>query len=81
MGIQLTKKMEIALSMQNKRIEFECDFISEGKVKDYIKLCEGKHIQQIAYSSYHDAFTQICFGCKRIRTSLKKDDVISEDSE
>lgn len=60
---------------------FSCEFCSEGKVKDAIKECEGKHVQQIAYSSYHDAFTQICFGCKKIRTSLKKDDVSSEDSE
>ncbi len=52
--------------------EFELCFESEGMVKDKIKECEGKHIQQIAYSSYHDALTQICFGCKKIRTSLNK---------
>ena len=51
------------------------EFISEGKVKDAIKECEGKHIQQIAYSSYHEAFTQICFGCGKVRTSLKEDEV------
>ena len=56
-------------------INFKLLFCSEGVVKDNIKLCEGKHIQQIAYSSYHDALTQICFGCKLIRTSLKKEDV------
>jgi len=50
-------------------------FESEGKVKDAIKKCEGKHTQQVAYSSYHDAFTQICFGCDKIRTSLKKEDL------
>lgn len=54
-------------------IDFKCNFQSEGKVKDAIKTCEGKHVQQIAYSSYHDSLTQICFGCKMIRTSLKKD--------
>ena len=43
-------------------------------VQQKIKDCEGKHIQQVAYSSYHDALTQICFGCKKIRTSLKKKD-------
>jgi len=43
-------------------------------IKQCIKDCEGKHIQQVAYSSYHDALTQICFGCKKIRTSLKKKD-------
>jgi hypothetical protein len=56
----------------------ELEFISEGKVKDAIKECEGKHVQQIAYSSYHEAFTQICFGCNKIRTSLKKDEVVTK---
>ena len=51
------------------------EFCSEGKVKDAIKECEGKHIQQIAYSSYHDAFTQICFTCKKVRTSLRLKEV------
>ena len=55
--------------------EFDLIHCSEGKVKDAIKSCEGKHIQQIAYSSYHDALTQICFTCKKIRTSLKPEDV------
>jgi len=50
-------------------------------IKQCIKDCEGKHIQQIAYSSYHDALTQICFGCKKIRTSLKEDDVKQKESE
>ena len=44
-------------------------------VKQCIKECEGKHIQQVVYSTYHDAFTQICFGCKKIRTSLKKEEL------
>lgn len=56
--------------------EFEVIFLKDQEdVKKNIKLCEGKHIQQIAYSSYHDALTQICFGCQTIRTSLKKEDV------
>ncbi len=50
-----------------------CD--SQEEVKENIKECEGKHIQQIAYSSYHNALTQICFNCKTIRTSLKKKDL------
>lgn len=40
-------------------------------VKTHIKNCEGKHIQQVAYSSYHDALTQVCFGCKKVRSELK----------
>ena len=44
---------------------------SQDLVKEAIKECEGKHIQQVAYSSYHDALTQICFGCDKVRTSLE----------
>lgn len=40
-----------------------------------IKYCEGKHIQQTAYSTYHRALTQICFGCGAIRTMLKITDM------
>jgi len=49
--------------------------LTQNDVKENIKLCEGKHIQQIAYSSYHDALTQVCFGCGVIRTSLKKEEL------
>lgn len=41
------------------------------QVRSHIKECEGKHIQQVAYSSYHNALTQVCFGCKLIRTNLE----------
>ena len=57
-------------------MKFEVIFCDNQEVvKNHIKLCEGEHIQQIAYSSYHDALTQVCFNCKRIRTSLKEEDV------
>jgi len=48
--------------------------MTQAQVKKAIKQCEGKHIQQVAYSSYHDALTQICFGCDKVRTSIKPDD-------
>jgi len=70
-----TRKSKKILPKVNENMELILS--SEGKVKDAIKECEGKHIQQIAYSSYHDAFTQVCFGCKKIRTSLKKEDLNS----
>jgi len=63
------------------RMKFELEIITEGKVKDAITECEGKHIQQIAYSSYHDAFTQICFNCKKIRTSLKEKELCLEQNK
>ena len=39
-------------------------------VHKQIKNCEGKHSQQIAFSSFHDALTQICFGCRKIRSTI-----------
>ena len=44
--------------------------MTQKNVKKNIKLCEGRHVQQVAYSSYHVALTQICFGCDVVRTSL-----------
>lgn len=41
-------------------------------VRSMIRTCEGYHKQQIAYSSYHDALTQICFNCETIRTNCKE---------
>ena len=39
-------------------------------VEDSIKKCEGKHIQQVSYSTYHKALTQVCFGCKKVRSNI-----------
>jgi hypothetical protein len=41
-------------------------------VQNKVAECEGKHIQQVAYSSYHKALTQTCLTCKKIRTSLSQ---------
>ena len=40
------------------------------EVRKHIQDCEGKHMQQAAYSTYHDALTQICYGCGVVRTTL-----------
>lgn len=40
-------------------------------VHEQIKACEDRHAQQIAFSSFHDALTQVCFGCKVIRSNIK----------
>ena len=39
------------------------------EVRKHIQECEGKHSQQVAYSTFHDALTQICYGCKKVRSS------------
>jgi hypothetical protein len=59
---------------KNIRLEerFVCEYYNFPEhVMTYIERCEGDHRQQVAYSSFHHAITQICFGCKRIRTNLE----------
>ena len=57
-------------------MKFDIEFLPlDSLVKGAIKECEGKHVQQVCYSTYHDALTQICFGCKKIRTSIKEEDL------
>jgi hypothetical protein len=53
------------------RFDYEY-FKTQEEVRNNIKNCEGKHIQQVCYSTHHDALTQICFGCKKIRSTIKK---------
>jgi hypothetical protein len=50
---------------------FEYEYYPTHKeVIDKIQECEGRHMQQVAYSSFHNAITQICFGCKKIRSNI-----------
>ena len=44
---------------------------TQEDVRKHIRDCEGKHIQQAIYSTFHDALTQVCFGCKKIRSNIK----------
>ncbi|OQB04952.1 MAG: hypothetical protein BWY19_01177 [bacterium ADurb.Bin212] len=45
---------------------------TQEQVRKHIQNCEGKHTQQVAYSTFHDSLTQICFGCRRIRSNMLK---------
>lgn len=46
-------------------------------LRDVIKHCQdSSHIQQVAFSTYHDALTQICFNCRVIRSMI----LIREDN-
>ena len=40
-------------------------------VRQAIRGCEGRHVQQVAYSSFMSALTQICFTCQRIRSTVR----------
>ena len=49
------------------RIEYE----NEDYIRGCIKTCEGKkHLQQVAFSTFHNCLTQVCFTCNVCRTSL-----------
>jgi len=55
---------------KEEKILLEVEFLDKGSVEQHIEGCEGKHVQQVIYSTYHKALTQVCFGCNKIRTSL-----------
>lgn len=42
------------------------------KLVKQISECEGKHTQQAVFSTFHGALTQICYGCLKIRSTIKR---------
>lgn len=52
---------------------FDYEQIEEVEgVRTHIQNCERKHTQQAIYSTFHDALTQVCFGCMRVRSTIKR---------
>ena len=52
-------------------MKFDYEYIEKMEdVRKHVQSCEGKHKQQVAYSTFHDALTQICYGCRKIRTNI-----------
>ena len=50
---------------------FTYEFIEKQEdVRKHIQECEGKHTQQAIFSTFHDALTQICFGCLKVRSTI-----------
>ena len=43
---------------------------TQAEVRKHVQDCEGKHMQQVAYSTFHDALTQLCFGCRKVRSNI-----------
>jgi hypothetical protein len=55
------------------RITFEYEYVpTKAELEKQIDKCEGKHTQQAIYSTFHSALTQVCFGCKKIRSTIKR---------
>lgn len=57
--------------MDKKTLDYEYVERQED-VRKHIQACEGRHTQQAIYSTFHDALTQICFGCMKCRSTIKR---------
>lgn len=54
-------------------MDFKYEHIEKMEnVRMHIQHCEGRHTQQAIYSTFHDALTQVCFGCKKIRSTIER---------
>ena len=63
----------VGCSWAQAQRHFTYDYISElDEVREHIRKCEGKHTQQVVYSTFHDSLTQICFGCWKVRTMVNQ---------
>lgn len=52
-------------------MKLEYEFIPTVEaVRDHIRACEGRHVQQAIYSTFHDALTQVCYGCRKVRSTI-----------
>jgi hypothetical protein len=45
---------------------------TQEEVRKHIKNCEGRHTQQAVYSTFHDALTQVCYGCMKVRSTIQR---------
>jgi len=43
---------------------------TQEEVRKHIEKCEGKHVQQAVYSTFHGALTQVCYGCLKVRSTI-----------
>jgi len=57
---------------ENQQILFEYEYIKKQEdVRKHIQACEGHHMQQAIYSTFHDGLTQVCFSCRKVRSTMK----------
>lgn len=56
-----------------EKINFEYEYVeSIEKMLEIIRYCEGKHTQQVVYSTFHDCITQIDWTDLKVRSNKKK---------
>jgi hypothetical protein len=49
---------------------FEYELLTEDEVREHIRSCEGRHVQQVIFSTFMDTLTQVCFTEQKIRSSI-----------
>ena len=56
--------------------------MSQEDVEMSTAKCQSKkHVQQVAFSTYHHALTQVCFTCNKVRTSMEEKDIIKNETK
>jgi hypothetical protein len=59
------------MRQSTNKIIFEYEYCgTQDEVRRHIRNCEGKHSQQVVYSTFHDALTQICYDCRKVRSNI-----------
>ena len=52
-------------------MKFETEYYeTQEEVREKIQECESRHTQTVSYSTFHDSLTQVCFGCRKIRSNM-----------
>ena len=55
------------------RIIFEYEILPTMEdMHEQIRKCEGIHTQTVSFSTFHDALTQVCFVCRKVRSTIKR---------
>lgn len=64
--------MNIELKPEKSPKRFFVYVSSETDLRNRIRYCQmEKHIQQVAFSTYHNCLTQVCFTCEKVSTSIR----------
>lgn len=59
--------------LKGEMMRLEYEYVEKQEdIRKHIQQCEGRHTQQAVYSTFHDALTQICYGCMKIRSNIKR---------
>lgn len=68
----LDEKKEVLYKMTDFKLEYNTE---EEIRENIIPTCQKEdHVQQVAFSTFHDGMTQVCFDCKKIRTTIMRID-------